>query len=209
MGKQFPKNSKTRLQALRAERHLTQAEVARFLKMDIKTYRNHEKDPGYLPSTPVAVALADFFGVSVDYILGRDDPETGLSSEAIRQLRIWQQKCPHLIGVLNDLLSYDLKCQQSGKAAGHMATAIFQIGHIIQPNPERKTRISEHILELNHQLQTIQEDTNPENQFFTFYFPALETLSEAPAKEQDPGIRRVRDPKLAAAVLRSEETPGE
>ena len=197
------------LKSLRNERGWSQEKVGQMVHKSRQAINGYEN--GVEPPLSTVIDLADVFGVSVDYLLGRDDPETGLSAEAVDQLKLWKCKegGSYFIGVLNDLLSYDLKCRGRGKEPGHMAEAILHIGHIIQPNPERKTRINEHLMDLNHQLKLIQEDINPEEERIMFYFPALETFSEAPAKEQDPGIRRVRDPKLAAAVLRSEETPGE
>ena len=59
-----------RIRDLREDRDLTQKELARLLKIHQTTYSDYEL--GRL-NVPVAVLhqLADFYGVSVDYLLGR------------------------------------------------------------------------------------------------------------------------------------------
>ena len=60
----------TRLRDLREDRHLKQRDLAELLKVHQTTYSDYEL--GRL-NIPVAVlhTLADFYGVSVDYLLGR------------------------------------------------------------------------------------------------------------------------------------------
>ena len=59
-----------KIRDLREDRDLTQKELARLLKIHQTTYSDYEL--GSL-NVPVAVLhqLADFYGVSVDYLLGR------------------------------------------------------------------------------------------------------------------------------------------
>jgi len=59
-----------KIRDLREDRDLTQKELARLLKIHQTTYSDYEL--GRL-NVPVAVLhqLADFYGVSVDYLLGR------------------------------------------------------------------------------------------------------------------------------------------
>lgn len=65
-----------RLLKLRSERKLSRREVAASTHMTERTYQryeNAERDP----SAPALLALADFYGVSADYLLGRvDGPST-------------------------------------------------------------------------------------------------------------------------------------
>lgn len=63
-----------RLKELRTKRRLSQARLAMELNMSqntISRYETGEREAGY----ETLIALADYFGVSVDYLLGRtDDP---------------------------------------------------------------------------------------------------------------------------------------
>ena len=61
-----------RLVELRSQRKLSRREVAARTGMTERTYQryeNAERDP----SAPVLLALADYYGVSADYLLGRTD----------------------------------------------------------------------------------------------------------------------------------------
>lgn len=62
----------TRLRDLREDRDLNQKEIATYLKIHQTTYSDYEL--GNL-NVPVAALhkLADLYGVSVDYLLGRTD----------------------------------------------------------------------------------------------------------------------------------------
>ena len=61
-----------RLRELRVERHLTQQEMAEFLGMNTRAYQYYEGDDRR-PTYEKLVALADFFQVSVDYLIGHSD----------------------------------------------------------------------------------------------------------------------------------------
>lgn len=64
-----------RLKELRISRNLTQKEVADSVGMASVAYQRYEygtREPAYQN----LIALADFFGVSLDYLVGRsDDPK--------------------------------------------------------------------------------------------------------------------------------------
>ena len=65
---------KERLKELRQGAGLTQVQVAKMLGIEGRTYQRLEITE-VLPPARHLVALADFYNVSVDYILGRtDDP---------------------------------------------------------------------------------------------------------------------------------------
>lgn len=60
------------LREIRTARHITQREVAEYLGTTaraISFYENGLREP----NIAALIALADFFGVSVDYLLGRTD----------------------------------------------------------------------------------------------------------------------------------------
>ena len=61
-----------RLRELRVERHLTQQEMAEFLGINPRAYQCYEGDDRR-PNYEKLVALADFFQVSVDYLIGHSD----------------------------------------------------------------------------------------------------------------------------------------
>ena len=65
----------TRIRDLREDRDLTQRALAEYLRIHQTTYSDYEL--GRL-NIPVAVLhkLADFYGVSVDYLLGRTSVKT-------------------------------------------------------------------------------------------------------------------------------------
>lgn len=61
-----------RLLGLRKEKGLTQKDVAGAVEISFNSYCRYEKNERE-PMAPTIVALADFFGVSADYLLGRTD----------------------------------------------------------------------------------------------------------------------------------------
>jgi transcriptional regulator with XRE-family HTH domain len=61
-----------RLKKLRNERDLSQDSVGKSLNIGGRTIGNYESGER-LPSLDTLVKLADFYGVSVDYLLGRTD----------------------------------------------------------------------------------------------------------------------------------------
>ncbi len=64
-----------RLKTLRISRHLSQLKLALDLNMNqnsISRYENGEREADYA----TLIRLADYFGVSIDYLLGRTDNPT-------------------------------------------------------------------------------------------------------------------------------------
>lgn len=64
-----------RLKQLRSENRLTQQNVADRLGVRLRTYQYYESenDKAHRPDLETLVVLADMYGVSVDYLLGRTD----------------------------------------------------------------------------------------------------------------------------------------
>ena len=60
------------LKKLRKEKKYTQADLAKYLGITVSAYGNYELDQRQ-PNLETLQKLADFFGVSVDYLLGRDE----------------------------------------------------------------------------------------------------------------------------------------
>ena len=61
-----------RLQKLRKERKITQQGMADVLGIKIRTYQYYEGDD-HRPDYETLIALADYFEVTTDYLLGRSD----------------------------------------------------------------------------------------------------------------------------------------
>lgn len=61
-----------RLKELRKEAHLTQRELGEVLGVNQRTYSNYEMGDRDM-SPEVLIKLADYYNVSVDYILERTD----------------------------------------------------------------------------------------------------------------------------------------
>ena len=67
----MPKFSE-RLKELRNERGLKQREMAEICGLKMRGYQQYEYDETY-PTVPGLIFLADYFGVSIDYLVGRTD----------------------------------------------------------------------------------------------------------------------------------------
>lgn len=64
-----------RLKQLRTEKSVMQKDLAELLKVTPRAMRNYESGL-HEPSYDNLIALADYFDVSIDYLVGRsDDPE--------------------------------------------------------------------------------------------------------------------------------------
>lgn len=61
-----------RIRDLREDRDLKQREISEILMCDQSLYSKYEREERPLP-LELAAKLADFYGVSVDYLLGRTD----------------------------------------------------------------------------------------------------------------------------------------
>ena len=61
-----------RVRELREDHDLRQIDIAKILDMSQTGYSKYETGENDIPTT-ILIRLADFYGVSVDYILGRVD----------------------------------------------------------------------------------------------------------------------------------------
>ena len=61
-----------RVRALREDRDLTQTQVAKMLGMSQTGYSKYETGENDIPTT-VLIKLADYYGTTIDYLLGRTD----------------------------------------------------------------------------------------------------------------------------------------
>ena len=63
---------KDRLRFIRKEFRCTQKQIAVEIGTSEQNYQRYERGTQQ-PTLPVLVALADYFGVSIDYLVGRTD----------------------------------------------------------------------------------------------------------------------------------------
>lgn len=61
-----------RLKSLRIERNVRQKDVAAAINNSLRGYQHYETDTRE-PTLSKLIALADFYGVSLDYLVGRKD----------------------------------------------------------------------------------------------------------------------------------------
>ena len=73
---------KNRLKELRDQKGLYQKDVASFLNIAVSTYSYWENGT-YEPDQSALSKLADFFGVSVDYLLGRETKSPPAKQESV------------------------------------------------------------------------------------------------------------------------------
>lgn len=62
----------SRLKNLRKTNDVTRVQVAEHLQIGVRAYQKYETGTGY-PSYQGLTALADYFDVSIDYLVGRTD----------------------------------------------------------------------------------------------------------------------------------------
>ncbi len=64
-----------RLLELKSTRKLLQKEIAEAIEITVRNYQRYEKGEQQ-PTLPVLLKLADYFDVSLDYLVGRSDDPT-------------------------------------------------------------------------------------------------------------------------------------
>ena len=62
----------SRIKQLRKERKLKQQELADEFSVKLRTYQGYEYGESY-PEVAKLLAIADYFNVSLDYLMGRSD----------------------------------------------------------------------------------------------------------------------------------------
>ena len=68
-------NFPERLLELKSTRKLLQKEIAEAIEITVRNYQRYEKGEAQ-PTLPVLLKLADYFDVSLDYLVGRSDDPT-------------------------------------------------------------------------------------------------------------------------------------
>ena len=65
-------NFSQRIKGLRKERKMKQQEMANQFSIKLRTYQGYEYGESY-PEVAKLIAIADFFDVSLDYLVGRSE----------------------------------------------------------------------------------------------------------------------------------------
>lgn len=61
-----------RIRDLREDRDLTQKQIAQYLMCDQSLYSKYERGEREIPLNLI-IKLADYYGVSIDYLVGREN----------------------------------------------------------------------------------------------------------------------------------------
>jgi transcriptional regulator with XRE-family HTH domain len=61
-----------RIAELKSKKKLFQKDIAKAINVSVRQFLRYEKGEQQ-PTLPVIIALADFFDVSIDYLVGRSD----------------------------------------------------------------------------------------------------------------------------------------
>lgn len=91
-----------RLRALRKRAGMTQEAVAQHLSIHRTAYTKYETS-GVTPDPQGLVLLANLFGVSVDYLVGRDLSSSSVTEPTVDgvALSLWEQKLVQMFRQLN------------------------------------------------------------------------------------------------------------
>lgn len=108
-----------RLKELRKERRLTQTQVGNYLGITVSAYGNYELGQRE-PSIDMLLKLADYFGVTVDYLLGRD-ANTVTSIEPLKTKNI-----PALSEEDEDMLNQYLELSEDSKRAVRYTVDMYE-----------------------------------------------------------------------------------
>ncbi len=112
-----------RLASMRQQRGLSQAELARLLGIGQSTIAMYEKGRR-LPEYRLLVRLADFFGVSTDYLLGRTDQAgPGGSKDALSEKVMALAADPFFAGVLGQAV--ELAVEERRTLAEYWELALY------------------------------------------------------------------------------------
>jgi len=90
-----------RIKNLRQSKELNQVQLAERLGVKKQSISNWEND-NIMPSIDMLVKIADFFGVSTDYLLGRDAPTTG-APQVLDVTGLTPRQVEHIQYILDDL----------------------------------------------------------------------------------------------------------
>lgn len=107
-----------RLRELRKEKRLTQTQVGNYLGITVSAYGNYELGQRE-PSIDMLLKLADYFGVTVDYLLGRD------TNTVTNVAPFKTKKIPTLSEEDEDMLNTYLELSDDSKRAVRYAVNMY------------------------------------------------------------------------------------
>lgn len=84
-----------RIRELREDKDLRQLDVSNATGIDQRTLSNYETEKT-LPDSYALIKLADFFDVSTDYILCRDNSKTASVNSLIKEVQAMQKSLTHI-----------------------------------------------------------------------------------------------------------------
>lgn len=87
-----------KIKELRLARGITQVELANSLSVTKQSVSNWENN-NIMPSIEILLQLSDFFGVSTDYMLGKENEKT------LNVSKLTESQIQHLKLIINDLLN--------------------------------------------------------------------------------------------------------
>ncbi len=91
-----------RIRELREDKDLRQLDVSNATGIDQRTLSNYETEKT-LPDSYALIKLADFFDVSTDYILCRDNSKTASVNSLIKEVQAMQKSLTHIYEELKKL----------------------------------------------------------------------------------------------------------
>lgn len=84
-----------RIRSLREDRDLRQIDVSNATGIDQKTLSNYETGKTR-PDSDALILLADFFDVSIDYLVGRSDNASNIKQEISSEIEKIQHQLIHV-----------------------------------------------------------------------------------------------------------------
>ena len=166
------------LKVLRKQKKKTQQDMAEMLKITYRTYQNYENDLTEMPYN-LLFKLADYFGVSIDYLLGHELNKNNLENQTFEkkqsifiklkdlrsELNLTQEQLAQAVGLSRDTyknyeqqrteMSYDILF----KLADYFGVSIdYLLGHQTEGSnmSESQKEIVEDFKKLISQLTTQQ-----------------------------------------------------
>jgi transcriptional regulator with XRE-family HTH domain len=88
-----------RLKLCRQKKNLTQKQVATGTKISYRAYQGYESGK-VNPTMNVLIALADFFDVSLDYLVGRTDEQSIIATQKLEAKSHYIVPNPRLLAIL-------------------------------------------------------------------------------------------------------------
>lgn len=149
-----------RLKILREEKGLKQIDIANILGVGRTTYTQYETEKSE-PDLATVAKLADFFGVSIDYLLGKTDIRTPKEDELIKSLF---GDNPELFELLKrftereDLKNILIKLSKLDNKTFHVFTEIFSNLNLENMNFELKE--FESLEEADKQIEEYRKNPN-------------------------------------------------